>query len=78
MEFFIIDDNQPLTADGSTDKVGVAYVDLSPLLRDDAIDVAAEIKNDQNSHAGSLFIKVFWYESQRDEPQMPQEKGLIQ
>jgi hypothetical protein len=37
-----------LTADGSTDKIGVALVDLSPLLRDDAIDLAAEIKNDDN------------------------------
>jgi hypothetical protein len=52
-----------LTANGSTDKIGVALIDLSPLLKDDAIDLAVEIKNDENQRVGSLFIKIFWYES---------------
>lgn len=79
LEFYLIDDNQPLTADGAADKLGYVSLDLNPLLHGDAIDMACEIKSDEGERVGSLFLKIFWYEIVRDEdPSVPSDKGLIQ
>ena len=67
LDLFLIDDNHPLTADGSSDKLGLCEIDLSPLLHGNVIDIATEIRNDENQVAGRLYIKVFWYEQGRQD-----------
>lgn len=66
IDFYLIDDNMPLT-EGAADKLGITSVDITPLLNNDMIDVAAEIKNDEGDRVGSIFIKIFWYDLKEEE-----------
>lgn len=61
LELYIIDDNQPLV-EGSNDKVGFCLIDLSPLVKNQMIDLAAEVKNDDGDKVASVYVKIFWYD----------------
>lgn len=62
LELFLIDDNMPLV-EGANDKIGTSFVDLSPLLNNEMIDMAAEVKNEDGERIASIFIKSFWFDS---------------
>jgi len=40
---------------------------LNGLINNEIVDIAAEIRNDAGERVGTLYIKVFWYETGRDE-----------
>lgn len=42
-------------------------LDISSLISGEIVDMAAEIRNDEGNPVGSLYIKVFWYESREDD-----------
>lgn len=62
LELFLIDDNMPLV-EGANDKIGTSFIDLSPLLNNEMIDMAAEVKNEDGERIASIFIKAFWFDS---------------
>ena len=60
LEFFIIDDNKPLTKEGFSDKLGMVEVSVEGLLNNEAIDINAEILNDSGDVVGHIFFKIFF------------------
>lgn len=40
---------------------------MSALVRNEMIDLAAEIKNDDGDRIASLYIKIFWYDVKDDD-----------
>lgn len=62
LEIFLIDDNMPLV-EGANDKIGTSSVNLTPLLNNEMIDMASEVKNEDGERVASIFIKAFWYDS---------------
>ncbi|CAD8068862.1 unnamed protein product [Paramecium primaurelia] len=75
LELYIIDDNQPLV-EGSNDKVGFCLIDLSPLVKNQMIDLAAEVKNDDGDKVASVYVKIFWYDI-KDEDTLNQQRSMI-
>jgi hypothetical protein len=55
-----------LSKEGFSDKLGVVEVNAEGLLSNEVIDINAEILNDNGDKVGHIFLKIFWFESQRD------------
>jgi hypothetical protein len=45
----------------------MCVLEIHQLIQGEIIDMAAEIKNDEGERVGSLYVKVFWYESREDD-----------